>query len=483
MRWIIFASLLSCALSGCTVGPDFHRPDLPNVGNYVSSTDPVPVGITYRSANPSSVRWWQAFGCPALNELVDQAIAHNRTLQASDATLTAARETVRAVAGAQLPQVGVNGQAAQEEVNLANYGFEGLVPGGNPEFHLYSVGGGVSYDIDLFGRGRRQVEQARANGEAQLHQTEAAHLTIAGQVVNQVLTIAGIRAQMAIVDSLLADDRKNTDLSQKRMQAGDGTLVEVLSAQSQYAADRTQIPDLQQRLAQSRHTLAILLGVAPATLGATDFDLAQFRLPMDIPVALPSSLVHQRPDILEAEADLHAATAAVGIATARLYPDISIGATLTQAASGAGNIFKDAFRGYDLFAGLTAPIFSGGTLKAQRNEAVANARSADATYQQTVLVAFGQVADLLTTLRTDSDAVSDQRQAANVASHALQLSRQSFDVGDAGILQVLDTERLYQQATSGLAAAQTRQYVNVARLYVATAGGWAEPGPQVTRAR
>jgi len=204
---------------------------------------------------------------------------------------------------------------------------------------------------------------------------------------------------------------------------------------------------------------------------------------MDIPVALPSSLVHQRPDILEAEADLHAATAAVGIATARLYPDISIGATLTQAASGAGNIFKDAFRGYDLFAGLTAPIFSGGTLKAQRNEAVANARSADATYQQTVLVAFGQVADLLTTLRTDSDAVSDQRQAANVASHALQLSRQSFDVGDAGILQVLDTERLYQQATSGLAAAQTRQYVNVARLYVATAGGWAEPGPQVTRAR
>ena len=472
--------LAAAALAGCTVGPDFERPAAPAADAYLAPAEAQAAAGAPNATEGEGpqLRWWQAFGSPQLDALVDRAIASNRSLAASNATLERAREQIAAVAGHRLPQVDATARAEHEQVNLAAFGFDpstfGL-PGGNPEFELYTVGGGISYDLDLFGRMRRQVEQARAQAEAQQRQTEAAHLTVAGRVVNQVLTIAAIRDQIATATALIAEDQRNVDLTEKRRRAGEGTLVEVLTAQSQLANDRGDLPQLDRQLAEARHMLAILLGIAPAELGPTDFSLAQFALPRDIPVTLPSQLVHKRPDILQAEADLHAATAAVGVATARLYPDITLGANLAQAAPNVGDLFSGAFRGFDIFAGLAAPIFHGGTLKAEKRAAVAEARAAAATYQQTVLEAFGQVADLLSAIRTDAGALASQQQAADVAGRSLHLSRRSFEVGNSGILQVLESSRTYQRARLGLVDAQRRQYLDVARLYVATAGGWTGP--------
>jgi outer membrane protein TolC len=196
------------------------------------------------------------------------------------------------------------------------------------------------------------------------------------------------------------------------------------------------------------------------------------QLPGNIPVSLPSAFVHRRPDILQAEANLHAATAAIGVATARLYPDITLGASLTQAAPTGGNLFKGAFRGYDVFAGLTAPIFHGGTLKAERQAAIDEARAANALYQDTVLSAFGQVADLLQALAHDQQTVEAQSQALTVTASSLDLSRRSFAAGNSGVLEILDAERIHQRSVSGLVDARTRQYLDSARLFVATAGGW-----------
>ncbi|MGY2736316.1 efflux transporter outer membrane subunit [Sphingomonas sp. UYP23] len=470
--------LAATALAGCTVGPDFVRPQAPGETGYRPSSEQRAAvrgapAVTL-GAGPTQ-RWWTAFGSTEMDALVDRAIANNRSLAASNATLAAARDELRAVAGRRLPQIDANARVDQEQVNLAGFGFSGnnpLAPGGNPEFHLYSVGGGISYDLDLFGGLRRQVEQSAAQVEAQQRQTEAAHLSIAGQVVNQVLTVAAIRAQIATANALLAEDLRNVDLTQKRRQGGEGTLVEVLNAQSQYTADRGDIPQLEQQLAEARHMLATLVGIAPSELGATEFDIAKLTLPAAIPVALPSELVHRRPDILQAEADLHAAAAGVGVATARLYPDITLGATLTQGAPGIGDLVKNAFRGYDIFAGVTAPIFHGGTLKAQRAAAINRAKASEATYQQTVLSAFGQVADLLSAIQSDARSVVNQSESVSVAERSRHLSRRSYQVGNSGILQVLETERLYQRASNGLVLARTRQFLNVARLYVATAGGW-----------
>jgi NodT family efflux transporter outer membrane factor (OMF) lipoprotein len=471
--------LATATLAGCTVGPNFQRPAPPSTSHYLPASETGPVLANQPQPDTGTgpaARWWQAFGSPQLDALVDRAIANNHNLAASNATLAAAGQELRAVAGRQLPQIDANTRIEQEQVNLSSFGFSGggLGLSGNPAFHLYSVGGGISYDLDLFGGLRRQVEQTAAQGEAQLRQTEAAHLTLAGQVVNQVLQIAAIRARIATTQTILQDDQRNVDLTQKRRQGGEGTLVEVLNAEGQFTADRTLLPPLDQQLAEARHLLAILVGVAPADLGPTDFDLATLKLPASVPVALPSELVHRRPDILQAESDLHAATAAIGVATARLYPDITIGATLEQGAPSAGNLFKNAFRGYDIFAGLAAPIFHGGTLKAQRAAAIDRAHAADATYQQTVLNAFGQVADLLSAMQTDARTVAAQREALAVAQHSLQLSRRSFQVGNSGILQILDSERLYQRASSDLVSARAQQIVNVSRLYVATAAGWTQ---------
>jgi NodT family efflux transporter outer membrane factor (OMF) lipoprotein len=465
-------------LSGCTVGPNFKRPAAPSTATYLPAAEagaagaPGPQATT--GAGPSA-RWWTAFGSPELDALVDRALANNHNLAATDAALAAALQDVRAVQGQQLPQLDLSTRAEQEQVNLSAFGFHpnpelGLT--GNPAFQLYSVGGGISYDLDLFGGLRRQAEQSGAQAEAQLHRAGAAHLTLAGQVVNQVLAIAGIRARIATTQSILGDDQRNLDLTRMRKQAGEGTLTEELNAQAQLTADRGLVPQLDQQLAEARHQLAILIGLAPADLGPTDFDLDRLTLPADVPVTLPSALVHKRPDILQAEADLHAATAAVGVATARLYPDLTLGASVTQGSPGIENLLRNSFRGYDIFAGLAAPIFHGGTLKAQHIAAVDRAKAADATYQQTIITAFGQVADLLEAMRTDTQSVAIQRDADAVAAHSLQLSRRSFQVGNSGILQVLDSERLYQRASSDLVAARAQQYLNVARLYVATAGGW-----------
>ena len=473
--------LASALLTGCAVGPNFVRPSAPPAAAYLPSSEQqvAAAGQPTDQLGAGPLQgWWRVFGSEDLNTLVAQALAHNQSLAASNATLSASEDEVRAIAGQQLPQINASSRVEQEQVNLSTFGLAAspaLGVAGNPEFHLYSVGAGISYDLDVFGGLRRQVEQAAAQAEAQQRQAEAAHLVLAGQVVNQVLGIAAIRAEIAVQRAILDEDQRNLDLTRKRKGAGEGTLVEVLNVQSQYTADRGSLPALDQQLAEARHLLAILIGVQPSDLGPTNFELSAFRLPDQVPVTLPSQLVHKRPDILQAEADLHAATAAIGVATAKQYPDITLGATLAQSSSSIDDVLKGAFRGYDVFAGVTAPIFHGGTLKAERAAAVNRAHAADATYQQTVLTAFEQVADLLSALQTNAQNVALQQDAESVARHSLQLSRRSFEVGNSGILQVLDSERLYQRASAEVVMSRSKQFINIAQLYVATAGGWTDP--------
>lgn len=463
--------MLLALLAGCTVGPNFERPAAPAARAYLA---PGEQAGTAAAKGIAPLRWWTAFGSPEIDALVDRALANNRTLAASNATLARSREQFRAVRGTRLPQVDASARVDQQAINFASYGF----PGTNPEFGLYSAGGVASFDLDLFGRRRRQVEQAAADAEAQQRQTEAAHLSIAGQVVMQAITIAAINSRIATAQTLIRDDQRNVDLTDKRRRGGEGTLVEVLNAQSQLADDQTILPPLYQQLSEATHLLAILVGDAPADFTAPQLDLAKLSLPGAIPLSLPSELVHRRPDILQAEADLHSATAAVGIATARLYPDISLGATLTQGAPSLSDVLKTGFRGYDLFAAVSAPIFHGGTLKAERRAAIDQARAADANYQQTVLTAFQQVADLLTALDHDHQALTANSRTIAVAGRALALSRRSFAVGNSGVLDILDAQRVYQRAVSASVDANARQYLDSAQLFVATAGGWTGVPPR-----
>jgi len=468
---IFLPLVLLATATGCTVGPNFERPAAPPAQAGYSSDG---AGKAVLGEGPE-VGWWSSFGSAELDTLVGQALARNHSLAASMATLERAREQINSVAGRRLPQVDGRARAEYEQFNLSAFGLSDSLGGpsiGNPKFDLYTLGLGVSYDLDLFGKNRRALEQARAEAEAQQRQTEAAHLLIAGRVTLQFLAIAALNDRIRTERALQAENEQNVSLTQSREKAGVGTMVEVLSAQGQLAADQAGLPPLEQQLAEARAMLAVLTGISPAELGPTDYSLDRLTLPEQVPVTLPSELVHKRPDILESEARLHSAIAAVGVATAQLYPNVTLGATIDQTTSQPEKIFSGGSTGFDIFAGLTAPIFHGGTLKANKRGAEASARAAAETYQQVVLDAFAQVSGLLAALGTDRDAIAAQARAAEIAERSLYLSRRSFQVGNSGILQVLDASRSNQRARLALVEARARQFQNVARLQAATAGGW-----------
>jgi NodT family efflux transporter outer membrane factor (OMF) lipoprotein len=238
------------------------------------------------------------------------------------------------------------------------------------------------------------------------------------------------------------------------------------------ANDRTVLPPLRQQLSVARHALAVLVGRTPAEWSPPDFDLDAIRLPHDLPLSLPSTLVRQRPDILAAEADLHAASAAIGVATAAMYPDITLSATLLQQATFPGHLYNDAASAVTAGGGILAPLFHGGALAAEKAAAEAEFQTAQARYEQTVLRAFAQVADVLQALVHDADDEAAQATAMAAADSSLRLTRLSYAAGNVGVLQVLDAERQYQQARFGAVRARAQRRLDSAQLFLAMGGGW-----------
>ena len=349
-----------CVLSagGCAAGPDFTRPEPPPATRYTADTlrgegasgddqiQHIALGQNIQSA------WWTLFRSDAIDELVTQAVDHNRTLAASKATLAQAQELALARAGSRYPQVDLTAGAGRQQ-----YGKEFLGPIGIPPFTYFAVGPTVSYTLDYTGGVARSVEQQYALAEVERHQLDAAYLTVTGQAVMQTLTIASARAQIATVETILAQDRDNLRLVQTAFDNGSVAREDVVSAQSQIANDMTLLPPLRQDVAKAHHALSVVLGRAPASELPDDVDLSQITLPLEVPVSLPSELAHRRPDILAAEAQLHAATSAVGVAQSNLYPKIQLTASAGQQSLKAGRLFDGTNSAWSVVAGLTAPIF------------------------------------------------------------------------------------------------------------------------------
>lgn len=457
--------VLSSLLSACDVGPDFAPPAAPKTGSYLASGEKA----GGETANGRiSGDWWGLFRSPQLNDVVRQALAGSPTLENAKARLAQAQDQLQAVTGRLSPQAAASAGIQRERINMAAYGLSG----DSPVFNLYSLGPTVSYDFDLFGGNRRLVEQGTALAEEAGYQLDGAYLVLTGAVVQEALTIASLRAQIAAVEAILADDDKNLTLVRTARKVGSATDVDVLHTESQLATDKTLLPPLQQRLAEARHALAGLVGEAPADYQVPDFDLSMFTLPEPVPLSLPSELVHQRPDILAAEADLHAASAAIGVAEARQYPDLTLTADLTQAAFYPGQLWRAAATTASAGFGLAGPLFDGGTLSAQHQAAQDAYRGSLANYRQVVVRSFTQTADLLQALRHDQEELAAQETALSTAERSLELSRISYGAGNVGVLQVLDAERQAEEARLGRIRAQVQRQQDAAQLLLAMGGGW-----------
>jgi NodT family efflux transporter outer membrane factor (OMF) lipoprotein len=459
------------SMGGCAAGPDFKRPVPPPAVRYTVEALPSEGasadGQSQHIALGQNIEgaWWTLFRSAVIEQLVKQAVDHNRTLAASLATLAQAQELALARAGSRYPQVDLAAAAGRQQ-----YGKEFLGPIGIPPFTYFAVGPTVSYTLDYTGGVARSVEQQYALAEVQRHELDAAYLTVTGQAVMQTLTIASARAQIATVETILAQDRDNLRLVQTAFDSGSVAREDVVSAQSQIANDMTLLPPLRQELAKARHALSVVLGRAPADELPGDLDLAQIALPLQVPVSLPSELAHRRPDILAAEARLHAATSAVGVAQSNLYPKIQLSASAGQQSLKADQLFDRANNAWSIIAGLTVPIFDGGTLRAEKRAAVDAMHASAATYEQTVLEAFAQVADLLEGLEHDTEQLEAQNHAQQAAQSSLELARTSYKEGNAGVLQVLDAERSYQQARLGYVRAMAQRYLDTVQLFLALGG-------------
>ena len=467
--------LAATALAGCkTVGPNFQPPAPPATPGYLMQGDaPNHVAELSPDARVAGA-WWKSFGSPELDKVMDEALAGNQSVAAADASLERLRQEAAATRGAQQPQVGVNGGLQGERINLTQFGFTGAqgFALSNPTLGLYSIGGTVSYDADLFGGLRRNSEAAAARAESQARQADATYLTLTGQTTMAALQIATVRAEIVAAQQAVDDDKQTVHLIREAEGAGGEAPAATVSARAQLAQDEAVLPPLQQQLAQARHALAQLVGQAPADWTAPDFDLASFTAPAQVPVSLPSSLVRRRPDILAAEANVHVAIAQLGVATAALYPDLRLTANITQTAIPPASLLSYGASGWSLAAGLTQPIWDGGTLKANKRAAQAAANEALIRYHGTVVAAFTQVADVMSAIGQDDAELVALREAQAVAEDAVRDDQNAFRLGGGALLPLLDDQRRVQVARRALVAAQGRRLSDIAELYVATAADW-----------
>ena len=458
------ASLLgACA----AVGPEFEHPAAPTATGYAMAGDAAARKPQITASAEGAGDWWQGFGSPDLDRVIRQALADSPTLKMADATLLQAREAAKATHNA--PEGSGSASFERTRINLAAFGIPGFP---SPTVDQYSVGGTISYDLDLFGGRRRQTEDAEAMQAAEAYRAKAAYLTLTGNVAMEAVRIATLRAQIAAVKSVIEEDNQNLDFIRRALAAGGAAPAAQVSARAQIVQDQAVLPTLNQQLAEARHALALLVGRAPADWAAPDFDLAALSLPASIPVELPSELVRRRPDILAAEAELHAAVANIGVQAAKLYPDIRLNAGYTQTSLTPEKLFDYDFSGWNFGPSLNVPLWNRAQLKAQQRAAEAAAKAANAQYQETVLTAFTQVADVLEALTNDQAAVTGQDQARQVAEQDLKNTQFAYQKGGGNLLDVTQAQRRLSETRQAYALAQGKRYQDAVRLYVATAADW-----------
>lgn len=475
-------TLIACCalLAHCAVGPNFESPDAPLVSDYTEtplprktlSTKGVHGGKSQYFVDGQDVcaSWWELFHSPALNEMIQKGFDNNPTLDAATAALVQAEQNFRAQFGAlMLPALNAQGNVQRQQYTGAGLG----VPNGNPSiFNILNSQLNVSYTFDIFGGSRRQLEALCAAVDYQRFQLEAAYLTMSTNIVTSVITEASLREQLKATEDLIAFQEKLLKITQQQFELGAQSKIAVLAQQTQLAQTKALLPPVENSLAQTRHALAVLMGEFPSENTAPQFNLDKIVLPEEIPVSLPSCLVRQRPDVRAAEALLHQASAQIGVATAALFPQITLSGNAGWQANQLNDLFAPQAHIWTIASGVLQPIFQGGSLIAKRRAAIAAYDQAEAQYRQVVLQAFQNVADTLRALEYDAEALKAQTQAEVSARATLKMTEEQFRLGAVNYIALLDAEQQVLQSEIRRIQAQAARYSDTATLYSALGGGW-----------
>ncbi len=472
--------------SGCAVGPDFRHPAPPGVTDYTSTrlaNSTASASDTVLGASQNIVvgekvdrYWWHKLGSSKLNALITEALRDNPTLNAAKATLRQAQELYAAKSGTTLyPRVEGSLSGQRQRFNPGTSG-----QSGEPrEFSLYNANVGLQYTFDLAGGNRRALEALAARSDYRQFELEAARLTLVANIVTTAITQARLAMQIEAVENIVRSQEGQLDLARERVLLGQAAQYEVGALQTQLEQTRASIPLLRNQIQQTEHLLAILAGHAPGAGILPSFTLEEFTLPSDLPLLVPSELVRARPDILGAEALLHAANAEFGVAISKLYPQLNLSADLGSLALTTGALFGSGSAVWSLVGQLTQPLFNPG-LSAEKRAALAAFDAAAANYQVVVLESLRNVADVLRTLGNDSERLATLSAAYDASQKFLNSIQNRYALGAASYYDLLTAQQQSQQVQLDLIEGQAKCLVNSVAFYQAMGGGITSDGEVVT---
>jgi NodT family efflux transporter outer membrane factor (OMF) lipoprotein len=474
-------ALAAATLAAC-VGPDFHRPAAPAAGRYTeeplataTASAPGVGGAAQRFLEQQDVarNWWTLFGSAQLDELVTEALRANPEVLSAQAALRQAMEIAAAQRGSFFPTVQASFDA-QRQRNAVGV-LAPTLTAGTALFNLFTPQVTVSYVPDIFGANRRQVESLEAQAEASRFALDATYLTLTANVVTTAIQEAGLRAQIAATERLIALARESLAVLRHQFDLGAVAEADVFAQDASLAQLEGTLPPLHKQWHQARDALAVLTGHLPSEFKSVPFELDQLVLPIELPLGVPSQLVERRPDVRAAEAQLHSATAQVGVATANLLPQLTITGTLGSSATLMSDLFKPGTGFWTISANAAQPLFEGGTLVHRKRAAEQALQQAAAMYRLAVLTAFQNVADALHALETDADAVNAASRAAEAAQKSLDVMHHQLELGSVNYLALVGAEQTYQQALVGLVQARANRYADSAALFQALGGSISPP--------
>ncbi len=475
LSWLAVLALLA----GCAAGPDFQPPATPQPARFTAAALPTATvggardderAQQFVDATATPLDWWTALGSAEIDALVAQALAHSPTIAAADAALRQARELTAAQRGTYFPSVDASYTGTRAGVPAV---VASPLSSSASLYTLHTAQVGVGYTADLFGANRRAVESLQAQAEWQAWQLRAARLTLAASVANAALQEASLRDQLAATERLREIAARQLALGRVQQRLGDAPGAAVLAQEALWHQAEAAAAALRKELAQQHDLLALLVGSTPAEQPALALRLESLHLP-DAPTGLPARLVAQRPDVQAALAQLHAADAEVGVAVANMLPQITLSADYGAGATALSQLFHAGGLLWSVSAGVTQPLFEGGSLLHRKRAAEAAAEQALAQYRSTVLLAFQNVADALEAVQHDADqhvAAIGQDRAAQAL---LRVARKQLELGDVSTLAVLGAESAALQAAIARLQAQAERFGDLVALHQALGGSWRE---------
>jgi NodT family efflux transporter outer membrane factor (OMF) lipoprotein len=464
--------MLGIGLTGCTVGPDYQSQEIKEAPRRSAADDG---GVASRTVEGAvDVTWWKSFRDSRLSSLVERLVAQNLDLQ------TAAERVIQSVAQRQVATA--QGLPHIEGQSSSTYNRESLngtlslltpAPGAPAEYGLLHDGLTSSWQLDLFGRVRRAVEAADANTLAAVENRHGVALAAVAELAQSYMQLRGTQNRLGIAKRNLRLSEENVQLVNTRFGNGVATTLDLAQARAQQATIAATLPPLRTREAELVNAIGLLLGDAPRALEA---ELRRFqilpRVPRKVPVGLPGTLVRRRPDVREAEATLHEATAQTGVAVANFYPDVTLNGAASVESLHLSNLFSPASTAFAVGPSISIPIFEGGQLRSVLTLRESQQREAAVLFQKIVLRAWKEVDDALTAYREAQRRRADIARSVTENQAALQAARQRYSEGAIDFLNVISTQAQLLQSENDLADSETQIATDLVNLYRALGGGW-----------